>query len=43
MTAGNLLALAQTDVRRILVYSSIAQMGYILLPSGLASHTGFLL
>jgi proton-translocating NADH-quinone oxidoreductase chain N len=30
MTAGNLLALPQTDVRRLLAYSSIAQMGYIL-------------
>ena len=35
MTAGNLLAFPQTDVRRLLAYSSIAQMGYILLPFGI--------
>ncbi|HMA05641.1 MAG TPA: proton-conducting transporter membrane subunit, partial [Methanomicrobiales archaeon] len=40
MTAGNLLALAQTNVRRILAYSSIAQMGYILLPFGIAVTYG---
>ena len=40
MTAGNLLALAQTDVRRLLAYSSIAQMGYILLPLGIALAYG---
>jgi NADH:ubiquinone oxidoreductase subunit 2 (subunit N) len=40
MTAGNLLALAQTDVRRLLAYSSIAQMGYILLPFGIAITYG---
>ena len=40
MTAGNLLALAQTDVRRILAYSSIAQMGYILLPFGIGITYG---
>jgi proton-translocating NADH-quinone oxidoreductase chain N len=40
MTAGNLLALPQTDVRRLLAYSSIAQMGYILLPFGMAITFG---
>jgi proton-translocating NADH-quinone oxidoreductase chain N len=40
MTTGNLLALAQTDVRRLLAYSSIAQMGYILLPFGIAITYG---
>ena len=30
MTAGNLLALTQTSVRRLLVYSSIAQAGFAL-------------
>ena len=30
MTAGNLLALAQTSVRRLLAYSSIGQAGYAL-------------
>jgi len=35
MTAGNLLALNQPDLRYILAYSSIAQMGYILLGFGI--------
>ena len=35
MTAGNLLGLKQTDLRYILSYSSIAQMGYILLGFGI--------
>ncbi|MCK9631565.1 MAG: hypothetical protein M0R30_07965 [Methanoregula sp.] len=35
MTAGNLLALNQTDLRYILSYSSVAQMGYILLGFGI--------
>lgn len=35
MVAGNLIALAQTDVKRMLAYSSIAQAGYIL--AGLAA------
>jgi NADH-quinone oxidoreductase subunit N len=30
MLAGNLLALRQTDVKRILAYSSIAHLGYVL-------------
>jgi NADH-quinone oxidoreductase subunit N/multicomponent Na+:H+ antiporter subunit D len=35
MTVGNLLALNQQDLRRILAYSSVAQMGYILLGFGI--------
>ena len=35
MTAGNLLALNHPDIRYILSYSSIAQMGYILLGFGI--------
>jgi len=35
MTAGNLLGLNQKDIRYILSYSSIAQMGYILLGFGI--------
>lgn len=35
MTVGNLIALRQTSVKRLLAYSSIAQAGYILM--GLAS------
>lgn len=32
MLVGNLLALLQTNVKRILAYSSIAHMGYLLVP-----------
>lgn len=35
MTAGNLIALNQKDLRYILAYSSVAQMGYILLGFGM--------
>jgi NADH:ubiquinone oxidoreductase subunit 2 (subunit N) len=35
MTAGNLLALNQPDLRYVLSYSSVAQMGYILLGFGI--------
>jgi proton-translocating NADH-quinone oxidoreductase chain N len=35
MTAGNLLALNQPDLRYVLGYSSVAQMGYILLGFGI--------
>ena len=35
MTVGNLLALNQKDLRRTLAYSSVAQMGYILLGFGI--------
>ncbi len=35
MTVGNLLALNQKDLRRVLAYSSVAQMGYILLGFGI--------
>jgi proton-translocating NADH-quinone oxidoreductase chain N len=35
MSVGNILALIQTDLRRVLAYSSIAQMGYILLGFGI--------
>ncbi len=39
MIYGGLMALVQTDFKRLLAYSSISQMGYILL--GLASATDF--
>lgn len=32
MTIGNLLALMQTNVKRLLAYSSIAHIGYLLIP-----------
>lgn len=37
MTLGNLVALRQTNMKRLLAYSSIAQAGYILM--GLAAYT----
>src|ERR671923_252805 len=40
MTIGNLVALQQQQVVRLLAYSSIAQAGYILLPFALASPAG---
>jgi NADH-quinone oxidoreductase subunit N len=40
MTIGNLLALQQRQVVRLLAYSSIAQAGYMLLPFGLAVVPG---
>lgn len=39
MTFGNLVALQQTHIVRLLAYSSIAQAGYIMLPLGVASAT----
>src|SRR5437764_11993000 len=48
MTVGNLIALRQTNIVRMLAYSSIAQAGYILIPfaiagsnGGAAAHTAF--
>ena len=39
MTLGNLVALRQTQVVRLLAYSGIAQSGYILLPFALVTAT----
>jgi NADH-quinone oxidoreductase subunit N len=39
MFVGNLVALQQKQVVRLLAYSSIAQAGYILLPFALAGHS----
>jgi NADH-quinone oxidoreductase subunit N len=36
MTLGNLIALQQRDLIRLLAYSSVAQAGYMLIPFGLA-------
>ncbi len=36
MTVGNLIALQQRDLIRLLAYSSIAQAGYMMIPFGLA-------
>ena len=38
MTLGNLVALTQDNVKRMLAYSSIAHTGYILV--GLAAYAG---
>ena len=43
MTVGNLLALVQPDLTRVLAYSSIAQMGYILLAFGIGLQYNLLL
>ena len=40
MLIGVFLALAQTDVKRLLAYHSISQMGYILLGIGLGTNLG---
>ncbi len=40
MFAASLIAAFQTDFKRMLAYSSIAQIGYILLGIGLLSETG---
>lgn len=40
MTVGNLVALRQTNVVRMLAYSSIAQAGFILAPFAVAGRSG---
>ena len=40
MVIGNLLALLQTNVKRILAYSSIAHIGYLLIAALLAASAG---
>ena len=40
MTTGNILALMQTNGKRLLAYSSIANMGYVLLSIGLGLRHG---
>jgi NADH-quinone oxidoreductase subunit N len=40
MTVGNVIALRQTNVVRLLAYSSIAQAGYMLAPLAVASRAG---
>ncbi len=42
-TVGNLVALNQKDLRRVLAYSSVAQMGYILLGFGIGMQYGLAL
>jgi proton-translocating NADH-quinone oxidoreductase chain N len=40
MLAGNLLALRQTQVKRLLAFSSLSHVGYMLLGFGIAVQTG---
>jgi proton-translocating NADH-quinone oxidoreductase chain N len=40
MVVGNLLALRQTQVKRLLAFSSVAQIGYILLGLGITAYSG---
>jgi formate hydrogenlyase subunit 3/multisubunit Na+/H+ antiporter MnhD subunit len=40
MLAGNLLALRQTQVKRLLAYSSLSHVGYMLLGLGIAVYAG---
>ena len=40
MTVGNVVALAQSNIKRMLAYSSIAQAGYILVGVAAASDSG---
>ncbi|MBN1641341.1 MAG: NADH dehydrogenase [Anaerolineae bacterium] len=40
MTLGNAMALVQTNTKRLLAYSSIAQMGYVMLGVGLGLRHG---
>ncbi len=40
MALGNLLALKQTQVKRMLAFSSLSHMGYMLLGFGVAAYTG---
>jgi proton-translocating NADH-quinone oxidoreductase chain N len=40
MTVGNLLALLQEDIKRLLAYSSIAHIGYIVFGLSIATVTG---
>jgi NADH-quinone oxidoreductase subunit N len=40
MTVGNVIALRQTNVVRMLAYSSVAQAGYMLAPFAVATHSG---
>jgi len=40
MIMGSFFALAQKDIKRILAYSSVAQIGYIVLGIGFLTHAG---
>jgi proton-translocating NADH-quinone oxidoreductase chain N len=40
MTLGNVMALAQTDTKRLLGYSTVAQTGYMMFSIGIGLHYG---
>lgn len=40
MTLGNLAAFFQTDVKRLLAYSTVSQVGYLLLPVAVVGRSG---
>ena len=40
MTLGNVVAISQTNIKRLLAYSSIAQAGYILMGLAVSNKTG---
>ncbi len=42
MAVGGFLALGQNDMKRMLAYSSISQIGYIVMAFGLGTHLGFI-
>lgn len=41
MIMGSILAIGQKDIKKMLAYSSVAQVGYILLGIGLANQMGY--
>jgi len=41
MVVGNVMALAQTNVKRLLAYSSIAHAGYVLVGLAAGTHAGY--
>ncbi|GLZ53862.1 proton-conducting transporter membrane subunit [Actinomycetospora sp. NBRC 106378] len=43
MTLGNLAAFAQTSLRRLLAYSTVSQVGYLLVPVAVARETALAL
>ena len=40
MIAGSVLAIMQTDIKRMIAYSSVAQMGYIFMGIGIGTEAG---
>jgi len=40
MIGGSIIALAQTDIKRMLACSSVGQMGYVILGVAIGNHTG---